>query len=465
MHQGQEAPADILHPDLFEQGHRKLEQRTATISVIGLGYVGLPLAMEYVHAGFQVVGIDVNEARVDRLNAGDNFIQDVDDDAVAEAVAQGKLRASASFDPLDVADIVFICVPTPVTPNKDPNTSYIEAAAYEVAAHLHPGQVVILKSTTYPDTTEGLVLPILEKSAATQGLVLGTDYFLAFSPERIDPGNTRFHTGNTPVVVGGVTPRCTKIAAAIMQQVVAQVHTVSSPKVAEMEKLLENIFRSVNIALVNELARLCDRMGDISMWEVVEAAATKPFGFMSFYPGPGLGGHCIPIDPYYLSWLARRYDFETSFITLSAHVNEEMPFYVVEAVLRGIAAQPVALSEANVLLLGAAFKRDVDDSRHAPIFKVAELLFEKGVGRLQYNDPFIPELALPVKGGPLELASVPLTEAVLQDQHVVVILTDHTAYPYAHIAKHARFIVDTRHALRHVPHDQDKVWLLGGGQS
>ncbi|MGI9174475.1 MAG: nucleotide sugar dehydrogenase, partial [Rhodothermales bacterium] len=282
-------------------------------------------------------------------------------------------------------------------------------------------------------------------------------------PERIDPGNQQFTTTNTPVVVGGVTNACTELACLAMQQVVALVHPVSSPKVAEMEKLLENIFRSVNIALVNELARLCDRMGGISIWEVVEAAATKPFGYMPFYPGPGLGGHCIPIDPYYLSWLARRYDFETNFITLSARTNEAMPFYVVDAVVGAVAEQPIRLEDAKVLVLGVAFKKDVDDVRHSPALKVMALLRERGVGQLDYSDPHVPILKLQTSGSETEYASVDVTEETLQQYSVVVILTDHSAFPYATIAKHARALVDTRNALKHIPHNRDKVALLGGG--
>ena len=445
------------------QLEEKLRDKTAVIGVIGLGYVGLPLAVEFAMTGFRTIGIDLNSERVLRLNAGQNLIADVDDDALRQVVENGTFVAMDDFSAGNEIDVFYICVPTPVTAAKDPDTSYIESAAESIAQDVREGQLVILKSTTYPDTTEGLVQPRLEAASKPRGLQLGRDYFLAFSPERIDPGNRQFTTSNTPVVVGGVSNACTELAALAMQQVCEHVHRVSSPKVAEMEKLLENIFRSVNIALLNELAQLCDRMGGISIWEVVEAAATKPFGFMPFYPGPGLGGHCIPIDPYYLSWLARRYDFETNFITLSARVNETMPFYVVDAIVRAIANQPVRLRDARVLILGVAFKRDVADTRHSPACRVIELLHQKGLARIDYSDPHVEALDVEGAACHLSLESVALNEESLQEYDVVAILTDHSAFPYPMIAKHARAVVDTRNALKHVPHDRSKVMLLGGG--
>lgn len=441
----------------------KIEDKTAVIGIVGLGYVGLPLAVEFATKGFRTIGIDLNRERVLRLNAGKNFIQDVSDGDLKTVVENGRFTAEDDFSASGSVDIFFICVPTPVTPNKDPDTSYIEAASEEIARHLRPGQLVILKSTTFPDTTEGVVQPALEASARRQNLQLGRDYFLAYSPERVDPGNKTYTTANTPVVVGGVTKECTALAALTLRQIVGSVHEVSSPKVAEMEKLLENIYRSVNIALVNELARLCDRMGGISMWEVVEAAATKPFGFMPFYPGPGLGGHCIPIDPYYLSWLARRYDFETNFITLSARTNEEMPFYVVEAIVRSIAKQPVRLSDARVLILGVAFKKDVDDTRHSPAIKVIELLEERGVAEVRYADPHVDELAVEVRGGRRTLQAVEPTRDEIKRADVVVVLTDHSAFSYSQIAEEATAIIDARNAFKNVPHNRDKIAVLGGG--
>lgn len=442
----------------------KIDERKAVIGVVGLGYVGLPLAVEYADKGFSTIGIDLNRERVLRLNAGNNYNQDIPDEAVQRVVDSGKLTAEDDFESVAQIDVFYICVPTPVTEHKDPDTSYIRSATESIAKNLRSGQLIILKSTTYPDTTEGLMKPILEEFGARKNLKLGRDFFLAFSPERIDPGNTQFTTSNTPIVVGGVTQACTELAARVIQEVVEHVHTVSSPKVAEMEKLLENTFRSVNIALVNELARLCDRIGGISIWEVVEAAATKPFGYMSFFPGPGLGGHCIPIDPYYLSWLARRYDFETSFITLSARINDEMPFYVLDAIIRTVARQPVRLADAKVLILGVAFKKDVDDTRHSPAFRVIELLREKGISNIAYCDPHVPSITVEGGSGEEQLEAINLTEKTLSEYDVAVILTDHSAFPYAMIAEHAKAVVDTRNALKHIPHNKEKIVLLGGGE-
>ena len=446
--------------DLLE----RIKNKEACIGVVGLGYVGLPLAVEFALKGYNTVGIDLNKKRVEQLNQGINYNPDLVDKDIEESVKAGKLMAQSDFSKAGRIDVFFICVPTPVTAHKDPDTSYIKSASEEIARHLRKGQLIILKSTTYPDTTEGLVKPILEEVAANEGLNLGTDYFLAFSPERIDPGNKQFTTTNTPIVVGGVTKTCTELTATVMEQIVDHVHQVSSPKVAEMEKLLENTFRSVNIALVNELARLCDRMGGISMWEVIEAASTKPFGFMPFYPGPGLGGHCIPIDPYYLSWLARRYDFETSFITLSARINEDMPFYVVESTLRTIADQPVRLDDADILILGVAFKRDVDDTRHSPALRIIELLIERGVKNIKFCDPHVDAITVPsIKGGMIQMEATPLTEEVVTEANVVVVLTDHSAFPYGMIAEKAEIIVDTRNAFKDIPHSRNNVLLLGGG--
>ena len=442
----------------------KIEKKEAVIGVAGMGYVGLPLAMAYAKQGFHTIGIDLDPRRIKELEAGRTYIQDVPDEEVGQAVRDGLLKASDNYSIIGETDIVFICVPTPVTMHKDPDTRFIESASRSIAEQLRPGQLIILKSTTFPNTTQELVQPILDEAAAEKDMVIGRDYFLAFSPERVDPGNLKYTTENTPVVVGGVTPSCSEIAKKALEQIVAYVHPVSSPGVAEMEKLLENIFRSVNIALVNELARLCDRMGGISIWEVVEAAATKPFGFMPFYPGPGLGGHCIPIDPYYLSWLARKYDFETSFITLAARTNEEMPFYASNAVMRAIAEQPVLLDDAKVLVLGVAFKRDVDDTRHAPALKVIEILRGHGVKHIAYSDPHVAQLTVQLPKESLELESVELTDEALQEYNVVVILTDHTDFPYDRIAEKSKAVIDTRNALKHINNDSDNISLLGGGR-
>lgn len=441
----------------------KIADKEAVIGIIGLGYVGLPLAVEYAGKGFKTIGYDLDTRKVSALSDGISYIEDIESGAIQKIRRSDMFRATSEFDSLTEADIIFICVPTPVTAHKDPDVSYIRSASQAIARTLRRGQLIILKSTTYPDTTEGVVLPILEEEAEIKELSLGKDYFLAFSPERVDPGNKTFTTATTPIVVGGVTAECTKVAKKALEQIIEQVHPVSSPRVAEMEKLLENIFRSVNIALANEMAQLCDRMGGISFWEVVEAAATKPFGFMPFTPGPGLGGHCIPIDPYYLSWLARRYDFETSFITLSSHTNESMPFYVVEGILRAIADQPVRLSEARILLLGAAFKKNVSDIRHSPTLKIIELLKNRGVSNISYTDPWVPSLSERQGTTLIEMESVDLTREVLELSDIVVILTDHDDVDYQLVADHARLIVDTRNAMANLNTDPEKLMLLGGG--
>jgi UDP-N-acetyl-D-glucosamine dehydrogenase len=433
----------------------KIKSRKARIGVVGLGYVGLPLAVEFASKGFSTVGIDLDSSKVRSIRAGKNYIDDVEDKVFSRVVKKGLLTAAENYDAVASLDVIFICVPTPFTDNKEPDISFILAAAKEISKKLRKGHLIILKSTTFPNTTEGYVLPILEKS----GLKLGQDFFLAFSPERIDPGNKQWNTSNTPIVVGGVTPQCTTYACMVTKQIVDKVFPVSSPKVAEMEKLLENIFRSVNIALVNELAQLCDRMGGINMWEVVEAAATKPFGYMPFYPGPGIGGHCILIDPYYLSWLARSYDFQTNFITLAAETNENMPFYVKNIVLREISMMSVSFHKASILVLGVAFKKNVDDIRHSPALKVMELLQGEGAKNLSYHDPYVPTVGVHGK----KYKSVKLTKKLLQNTDCVLITTDHSAYDYEFIVKHSKKIIDTRNAAKHVKKGREKIVLLGDG--
>ncbi len=434
----------------------KITSKKATIGVIGLGYVGLPLAVEYAAAGFRTIGIDVDAKKVDAINKGKNYIDDVDDAMLAKAVKDGLLSAEAHYKSVKKMDVIFICVPTPFTETKDPDISYILDSANGILPGMHKGQVIILKSTTFPNTTEGYVMPILDKSK----LKVGKDYFLAFSPERIDPGNKQFTTANTPTVVGGVTKACTKIASLVTAQVIDQVVPVSGPKVAEMEKLLENIFRSVNIALVNELAQLCDRMEGVNMWEVIEAAKTKPFGFMPFYPGPGIGGHCILIDPYYLSWIARKYDFQTNFINLAAETNESMPFYVKNMLFRQLATMPISIKDANILMLGVAFKKDVDDTRHSPALRIMELLLEDNVRKLHYNDPWVPEVQ--VNGR--KLKSRNLTPALLESMDCVVITTDHSDYDYDMIVRHSKVVIDTRNATKNVRGRNAHVTVLGDGK-
>ncbi len=434
----------------------KLAKKEAKIGIIGLGYVGLPLAVDFADNGFFVLGIDKDSTKVDLLKKGENYIDDVDDAKLKKAVETGKLEATTEYDRVGELDAMFICVPTPFNRNKEPDISYIVDSARGIQPHLRKGQVVILKSTTFPETTEKVVQPILEET----GLRVGKDFFLAFSPERIDPGRTDFNTENTPIVLGGVTPQCTEMAKAVIGQVTKHIHVVSSPRAAEMTKLLENIFRSVNIALVNELATLCDRMGNIDMWEVIDAAATKPFGFMPFYPGPGIGGHCILVDPYYLSWKAREFDFHTNFIELAAETNEGMPYYVYGLIVHALSEHGVPLTNAKVLLLGAAFKKNVNDIRNSPALKILEILESKGMNYVMYNDPYVPELTMNGK----TYRSQELTSDLLGLVDCVVIATDHSDYDYDFIVKHAKLVVDTRNATKHVKNGREKIVRLGSGR-
>jgi UDP-N-acetyl-D-glucosamine dehydrogenase len=434
----------------------KILKKTANVGIVGLGYVGLPLAVEFAHKGFQTLGIDVSKEKVDAINQGRNYIGDVNGEQLRRVVKDGMLKAVDNYESVNTLDVIYICVPTPFTPNKDPDVSYIIAAAEGIAKGLRREQLVILKSTTFPNTTEGYVQPILERT----GLRVGRDFYLAFSPERIDPGNKQFTTSNTPIVVGGVTKKCTELTQLVTEQIVEKVIPVSSPKVAEMEKLLENIFRSVNIALVNELARLCDRMGGINVWEVIDAAATKPFGFMPFYPGPGIGGHCILIDPYYLAWQAREYDFQTKFITLAAETNEAMPYYVRGMVMRALANQNITYQSARILILGVAFKKNVDDTRHSPALKAMELLLQEGAKNISYNDPYVPHVKVYGKS----YQSVVLTAKLLRNADIVVITTDHSDYDYDMIVKNAKCIIDTRNATKNVKNGREKIYVLGDGK-
>lgn len=434
----------------------KIKTRKAAIGIVGLGYVGLPLAVEFSDKGYKTVGIDTNEEKVESVNRGTNYIRDVDDARLARVVKKGNLRALGDYSCVSSLDVICICVPTPFTASKEPDISHILSASENIARGLRKGQLIVLKSTTFPGTTEQYVLPILERT----GLKVGKDFHLAFSPERIDPGNKKWTTANTPVVVGGVTSKCTELAKLFSEQVVSEVIPVSSPRVAEMEKLLENIFRSVNIALVNELAQLCDRMGGVNVWEVVEAAATKPFGFMPFYPGPGIGGHCILVDPFYLEWLARQHDFQTNFIALAAETNESMPFYVKSMVLREISMLSVGFRKARILILGVAFKKDVDDIRHSPALKVMELLLHDGARNICYNDPHIPLVTVDGR----EFRSVRLTKDELSKADCVLITTNHSAYDYGLIVRTAKLIVDTRNATKDVKHGREKIVVLGDGK-
>jgi UDP-N-acetyl-D-glucosamine dehydrogenase len=420
----------------------RIEKKRARVGVIGLGYVGLPLGVEFSRAGFAVTGFEVDGRRVGELNAGRAYIGDVSEYTIRELVASKRLRATTDFDELAQMDTISICVPTPLRKTRDPDLTYIIGALDQIQPRLRPGQLIVLESTTYPGTTEELVQPKLEEG----GLKAGRDFFRALSPERVDPGNATFHTRNIPKVVGGITPRCTEHAAALYGQCVERVVPVSSSRVAEMVKLLENTFRSVNIGLVNELALMCHHL-DVDVWEVIEAAASKPFGFMPFYPGPGLGGHCIPIDPLYLSWKARASGFEPRFIELAAHVNERMPEYVLELINSALNRQSKSIRDSRIHILGVAYKRGVSDCRESPALAVMKLLAERGE-KLSYSDPYVPE----VREEGLDLTSQAPRD-VVQGCDCVVILTDHGDFDYAHVATAARSVVDARNAMRGVPGD------------
>ncbi|UCG31143.1 MAG: nucleotide sugar dehydrogenase [candidate division WOR-3 bacterium] len=425
-----------------------IKKKKAIIGIVGLGYVGLPIAIEVAAKGFKVIGIDIDKDRVRKINRGISFISDVESKELKKYVHQKYIRATTDHRQLSRCDVILICVPTPVNENKEPDLAPVIKSTEWIKDNLRRNQLIILKSTTYPETTERVLLPIL----ANSGLKVGKDFNLAFCPERIDPGNKRYGVINTPVVIGGVTSQCTKIATFFYKQFVTQVHPVSSPRSAEMTKILENTFRNVNIALVNEFAQLCERMGGINIWEVIEAAQTKPFGFMPFFPGPGVGGHCIPIDPYYLSWKAREYDFHTVFIELSARINEEMPYFVVNKTIEVLSTSGVCPNRAKVLLLGMAFKRDISDLRHSPAMKIYEIIKPR-VGLVRYHDPHVPEFML----GDRKMKSVKLTLREIKKYDAIVILTDHSAFDYEFITKNARLIVDTRNS---VP-DGPRIYKLG----
>jgi UDP-N-acetyl-D-glucosamine dehydrogenase len=419
----------------------KISTRNARIGVIGLGYVGLPLAVEFATAGFRATGFEVDEGKVQTINRGVSYIPDVPSSQVAEMVAADRLQATTDFTALAEVDIIIICVPTPLRKTKEPDVSFILSAAEKIQAVLRPGQLVILESTTYPGTTDEVLRPMFDEV----GRKIDEDYFLAFSPERIDPGNEKFNTRNIPKVVGGVTADSTEVAAAAYGSIVGSVHRVSSARVAEACKLLENTFRAVNIGLVNELAQLCHTLG-IDSWEVITAAATKPFGFMAFYPGPGIGGHCIPLDPHYLSWKARMHGFEARFISLAEEVNSRMPEHVVEIVVEGLNRARKAVNGSKILILGVAYKRDIDDVRESPALAIIDQL-RKRRGDVVYHDPYIPEFRLDTEEHEL-MRSVELTEEEIANADCVVIVTDHRQIDYRWVAERASLIVDTRNTTR-----------------
>jgi UDP-N-acetyl-D-glucosamine dehydrogenase len=414
----------------------KIRSRRARVGIVGLGYVGLPLAVEFAKAGFTVTGIDISEEKVRRVNAGDSYVGDIPSSTLAPLVQSGKLRATMDFSVVLELDTINICVPTPLRKTKDPDMSYIVSSCQEIARHFHAGMLVILESTTYPGTTDELVLPMLTKG----GLEVGRDFFLCFSPERVDPGNPRYQTVNIPKVVGGSTPACTEVGRLFYQQALETVVPVSSTQVAEMVKLLENTFRMINIGLVNEMALMCDRIG-INVWEVIDAAATKPFGFMPFYPGPGLGGHCIPIDPFYLSWKTKQAGIEARFIELAGYINGQMPHFVVDKVQNALNDAGKPVKGSRILVMGISYKRDIDDMRESPALDVMLLLQRRG-GVVSYCDPYVPALNL----DGLTLESVPLESAAGAD--CVVIITDHRAFDYKLLLEKAPLIVDSRNALK-----------------
>ncbi len=419
----------------------RIQNRTARAGVVGLGYVGLPLAVEFGRAGLTTIGIDLELRKVDRINAGDSYVLDVPATDVAMLRRAGRLTATTNFAVIRDLDTVNICVPTPLRKTKDPDMSCVLSATEQIAMHLHPGLLVVLESTTYPGTTTELLQPMLEST----GLKAGHDFFLAFSPERVDPANGRFTTRNTPKVVGGTTSACSTLASALYATAIETIVPVSSTQVAEMVKLLENTFRAVNIGLVNEIALMCDRMG-IDVWEVVDAARTKPFGFMPFYPGPGLGGHCIPIDPFYLSWKAKQAGFEARFIELAGHVNASMPHHVVEKIGEALNSRSKPVNGSSILVLGVTYKRDVDDIRESPALDVMHILQQRGA-RVRYSDRHVPRLGARDWPGEEELTSLALTREALATFDCVVVLTDHRDVDYQLVAGAARLIVDTRNAI------------------
>ncbi|HEX9744571.1 MAG TPA: nucleotide sugar dehydrogenase [bacterium] len=441
-----------------------IDNRTAKIVVVGVGYVGLPLAVEFANVEFSVTGYDLSEKSVSKLNSGTSTISDIPSEHVKKHIDSGKLSFTTDDAILENADIVFICVPTPFTRNKTPDISYIESATRTIAKHLHPGQLIILESTTYPGTTLEVVKPILDEKDLTEG----EDYFLVFSPERVDPGNQVYTIANTPKVVGGCSPISTQLCSKLYALVVGEdkVVPVKNPTEAEMVKLLENTFRAVNIALIFELTYLCHRM-DIDLWEVIEAASTKPFGFMPFYPSPGVGGHCIPVDPYYLYWKAREFDFHTRFIELAAETNLRMPDWVLQRIIRILNRNGIAIKGAKILALGATFKPNCDDARNSPAMRVIELLLHHD-SDLSYNDPYVPEIEVgrikedyaPVLSHPVQLSSVDLTDDAVNNADLVVCLVNHNSYDWDRIISKSKIFFDTRGVSRKFPGYSDKVHLL-----
>jgi UDP-N-acetyl-D-glucosamine dehydrogenase len=430
---------------------QKLKNKNATLGVIGLGYVGLPLAVEKAKAGYRTIGFDIQESKVSMVNAGENYIGDVVNEDLKEIVSTGLLSATTDFSQVASADCVCICVPTPLDEYQQPDISYVEASAKSIVPYMHKDMLIVLESTTYPGTTQELLAPILESS----GLICGEDFFLAYSPERVDPGNLIYKTKNTPKVVGGITPKCTEVAATLYQSILeAPIHSVSSPAIAEMEKILENIYRNINIGLVNELAILSNKMG-INFWEVIEAAKSKPYGFQAFYPGPGLGGHCIPLDPYYLSWKAREYGFHTSMIESSMMVNDRMPEYCAERASKILNRYKKAVNGSRILILGVAYKQDIDDYRESPALRVIEELERKGA-EVVYFDPYVENYRY---RGNYKESEKELTAELIKSAELVVLTTAHTNIDYEFVQKHAKAVFDTKNAMKNVD-KRDNIELL-----
>ena len=429
----------------------KIHSRKAGIGVIGLGYVGLPLALAFVRAGFAVTGLDASPRKVELLQSGKSDVEDVPDHELGDVVHNGGFKATGDYSILANQDIVIICVPTPLSKTKDPDLSFIASAVEGLKKHLHAGQLVVLESTTYPGTTDELILPMLEET----GLKVGVDFCLAFSPERIDPGNTQYQVRSIPKIVGGITPVCGDIATTIYQQIIDQIVPVSSTRTAEMAKILENTFRSVNIGLVNEIALICDKLG-VDVWETIEAAATKPFGYIPFYPGPGLGGHCIPIDPHYLSWKLKTLDYTTRFIALASEVNSNMPYYVVSKVVDTLNDAEKSVKGSNILILGVAYKPDIGDVRESPAIDIIEILELKGA-HVSYHDPHIAEITLKDERA---MCSTDLTIDTIQQADCVVIVTNHRVYDMQFIVDQAKAVVDTRNATKGLTAGQEKVTKL-----
>ena len=433
-----------------EQSLEKILGKEALVGIIGMGYVGLPLVLRFCEEDFKVLGFDIDSKKVATLKRGKSYLKSISSSRISHFIRNGRFDVTDDFSRLRKPDCILICVPTPLTEKMEPDLQYIENTIEAVRKHIRKGQLIVLESTTYPGTTEELILPRLESS----GLKVGQEFFLAFSPEREDPGNKRFTTHQIPKVVAGVTPSCQKVATTLYGQIIKKVVPVSSPRVAELTKLLENIYRSVNIALVNELKMLADRMG-IDIWEVIEAASTKPFGFSPFYPGPGMGGHCIPIDPYYLSWKAREYDFTTRFIFLAGEINVHVPYYVVAKIQDALNARGKSIKGARVLILGVAYKKDVDDARESPALAIMDLLQKKGAAIL-YHDPYIP--ALPhFRKYYFKLKSSALTKKLLQRMDAAVVVTDHSCIDYSWVAKHAPLVIDTRNVTKDMKHWKKKI--------